>query len=87
MTGFYIYDNGEPVEAQRGDAPTHALVSLERIDELLELGSTLAAPHKQWALDQIAREVYGDRYEVGFTRHCDGEDGPETYECDEGIAP
>lgn len=45
------------------------------------------AHHKAWCLDQVVRALTGSAYEdfVAWTK--DGEDGPETYGWDEGIAP
>ena len=43
--------------------------------------------HKTWVIDQMVRILAGDKYGdiVAYAR--DGEDGPDTYEWDEGIAP
>ena len=43
--------------------------------------------HKQWVLDQIARVLTGDKYPQWVAEQKEGEDGPDTYEWDEGIAP
>lgn len=43
--------------------------------------------HKQWYLDQIVRVITGDNYEQYVATEKDGEDGPETYLWEEGIAP
>lgn len=43
--------------------------------------------HKQWVLDQVVRVLAGDKYEHWVRLHCEGEDGPETYSWDTGIAP
>ena len=57
------------------------------------------AHHKQWALDQVVRiatkcendgfgnYIKSDEYHEWVRFHNDGEDGPNTYEWDEGIAP
>jgi hypothetical protein len=44
------------------------------------------AHHKQWVLDQVMRVLHPD-YNKWVKEYCDGEDGPDTYEWDEGIAP
>lgn len=50
-------------------------------------GSVQGEHHKAWVIDQMVRDLLGDEYE-GWVRHvCDGEDGPDTYKWDEGIAP
>lgn len=43
--------------------------------------------HKQWLLDQVVRELTGENYAQWIAEWEAGEDGPKTYEWDEGIAP
>lgn len=43
--------------------------------------------HKMWVIDQMVRELTGDKYDQWVTDYQNGEDGPDTYEWDEGIAP
>ncbi len=43
--------------------------------------------HKQWVIDQMVRALTGNMYEHWVERQKAGEDGPDTYEWDEGIAP
>lgn len=43
--------------------------------------------HKMWAIDQMVRALTGEHYAEWVRRVEDGEDGPKTYEWDEGIAP
>lgn len=54
--------------------------------------------HKTWVIDQMVRALLGEPTESGpfdtpttyaqfVRRHNDGEDGPDTYAWDEGIAP
>jgi len=43
--------------------------------------------HKTWVIDQIARALLGDGYEPWVATYCAGEDGPETYAWDIGVAP
>lgn len=63
----------------------------DRIDHALyaalTLGAVDGAHHKQWALDQVVRILTGDRYDEVIAEHRRGEDGPHTYDWDEGIAP
>lgn len=62
----------------------------ERIDEALviaECGTTDGAHHKMWVIDQMVRVLLGDDYAAWVEAFCDGEDGPNTYEWDTGIAP
>jgi hypothetical protein len=56
------------------------------IDLIGEYGGIDGAHHKQWLLDQILR-VALDNYGDWVGEYCDGEDGPNTYEWDTGIAP
>ena len=44
--------------------------------------------HKQWVLDQVLKTLLGETvYFKWLAKHCYGEDGPDTYEWDKGIAP
>lgn len=43
--------------------------------------------HKTWVIDQVARVLTGDDYADWVVAMKSGEDGPEAYEWDEGIAP
>ncbi len=56
------------------------------IQLILELGCFDGAHHKQWVLDQLLR-ILADDYDSLMVEYKDGEDGPDTYEWDEGIAP
>jgi len=64
-----------------------------RIDEAIEIateyGQIDGAHHKAWVIDQMVRVLAGSReeYERIVSEACDGEDGADTYEWDEGIAP
>lgn len=62
-----------------------------RIEAALEIanqyGGTDEAHHKAWVIDQMVRALAWARYEKWVRDHKDGEDGPETYGWDEGIAP
>jgi hypothetical protein len=57
------------------------------IEVLLENGQVDGDHHKMWTIDQALRCLLGDDYEATIAGYCDGEDGPETYEWDTGIAP
>lgn len=63
----------------------------ERIEAALNLavryGGNDGAHHKTWVIDQMVRVLAGERYEQIVRDAKDGEDGPETYLWDEGIAP
>ena len=62
----------------------------ERIAKCLNIahgGSIDGAHHKMWVIDQMVRALTGPRYDVWLAEHKAGEDGPETYGWNEGIAP
>ncbi len=53
----------------------------------LQYGGIDGGHHKQWVIDQMLRILLGDDYEREIAEYKSGEDGPETYEWDEGVAP
>lgn len=61
-----------------------------RIEDALETikncGGIDGAHHKQWVLDQVVRILSND-YDEWVKDYEDGEDGPQTYLWNEGIAP
>jgi hypothetical protein len=61
-----------------------------KIHEALELiknfGGTDGAHHKQWVLDQVVHILAPD-YNEWLLEYQWGEDGPNTYEWDDGVAP
>lgn len=63
----------------------------ERIDKAIEIavryGGTDEAHHKAWVIDQMIRTLAGEKYEEIVKDAKAGEDGPETYGWDEGVAP
>ena len=70
----------------------------DRIKKALNLiknfGDVDGAHHKQWVLDQIVRALTGcsgkdlsDEYKNWVRDFMDGEEGPDTYYWDKGIAP
>lgn len=46
-----------------------------------------APGRKAWVIDQMVRALTGDDYPRWVAAYCAGEDGPNTYEWNEGIAP
>ena len=64
---------------------------LDRINVALEAawsyGQIDGDHHKAWVIDQMVRALTGDAYAEEVADYCTGEDGPETYEWNEGIAP
>lgn len=55
--------------------------------EIAEYGSFDGAHHKMWVIDQMVRCLTGDKYETWIKEFKAGEDGPDTYCWDEGVAP
>jgi hypothetical protein len=45
--------------------------------------------HKQWVIDQVLRILLGspETYDAWIQSYRSGEDGPNTYDWDEGVAP
>lgn len=63
----------------------------EKIEKAIDLGiaygSIDGGHHKMWVIDQMLRILCGNGYKRLIKNFEDGEDGPRTYEWDEGIAP
>lgn len=57
------------------------------LDVLIRYGGVDGDHHKTWVIDQAVRALTGRAYAKTIRAACDGEDGPDTYEWDEGIAP
>lgn len=57
------------------------------IDLAVQSGGIDGTHHKAWVIDQMIRLLAGDRYETIVADARAGEDGPETYDWDVGIAP
>ncbi len=59
----------------------------QALDVAMRSGGVDGAHHKAWVIDQMVRALTWDGYEAWVNEHNAGEDGPETYAWDEGIAP
>lgn len=63
----------------------------ERIELAIALGFEYGGidgdHHKRWTIDQMIRILAGDRYAALVADYRSGEDGPDTYSWDEGVAP
>lgn len=59
------------------------------LEQITNYGGIDGGHHKQWVLDQVVRTLLRTdaAYEKWVADYCDGEDGPDTYEWDEGIIP
>lgn len=53
----------------------------------MKSGGVDGSHHKAWVIDQMVRALTGTYYEAWVAEHNNGEDGPDTYEWDTGIAP
>jgi hypothetical protein len=68
---------------------SQADVNIEAIGLIEEYGGTDGAHHKQWLIDQILRILLEDEesYIKWLKAYCAGDNWPDEYEWDEGIAP
>lgn len=57
------------------------------IDIAIRYGGIDGDHHKAWVIDQMVRSLAGDGYAALIASAKAGDDGPNTYEWDEGIAP
>lgn len=60
---------------------------IEKALEIAEYGSFDGDHHKMWVIDQMVRILTGKYYNEWVKNFCAGEDGPNTYKWDTGIAP
>lgn len=85
------YDTLLPANVNRLIAESDLVALEDRVQEAIDLvvryGGIDGSHHKSWCLDQVVRILAGERYESIVEDACDGEDGPDTYEWDVGIAP
>lgn len=59
----------------------------EAIDIAVEFGGIGGEHHKNWVIDQIVRILAGKNYHEIVKNACDGDEGPNTYKWEIGIAP
>ncbi len=59
----------------------------QAIEIATKYGGTDELHHKSWVIDQMVRILAGNNYDKVVAQAKAGEDGPETYGWDEGIAP
>lgn len=57
------------------------------LDVAVQYGGIDGEHHKEWVIDQMVRALTGDSYESFVANAKNGEDGPDTYEWSEGVAP
>lgn len=59
----------------------------QAIDLAIRYGQIDGAHHKAWVIDQMVRLLLAKDYARVIKESCAGEDGPDTYGWDVGIAP
>ena len=59
----------------------------QAIETAVKYGGIDGDHHKAWVIDQIVRILAGDQYSKIIKEACNGEDGPDTYDWNIGIAP
>ena len=59
----------------------------EALRLLIRYGQIDGKHHKTWVIDQAVRLLTGNYYDELIAAANDGEDGPETYDWDVGVAP
>ncbi len=57
------------------------------LDIARRYGGIDGSHHRAWVIDQMVRALTGSTYNDFVADACNGEDGPNTYEWDIGIAP
>lgn len=57
------------------------------ISIIAQYGQIDGSDHKAWVLDQVARILNGKNYRSWVKAMKNDEDGPKTYDYDEGIPP
>jgi hypothetical protein len=57
------------------------------LDNACSYGGIDGAHHKTWVIDQMVRALTGSDYDATIDKWCNGEDGPNTYNWDCGVAP
>jgi hypothetical protein len=60
---------------------------LGALEIAMSYGGSDGSHHKSWVIDQMVRELTGDGYDRFIQDAKKGEDGPDTYAWDVGIAP
>jgi len=72
----------------KAPAPSRMLPAIDKALRLIErYGGTDGAHHKQWVIDQVARALTGSDYRKWVKAMKAGDDGPDTYDWEEGVAP
>ena len=89
-TGAYLSFVLRGVQLRRlGSALRVGLLTREEkaIEIAVRYGGIDGEHHKAWVIDQMVRALAGDRYAEIVRDAKAGDDGPDTYDWDEGVAP
>lgn len=62
-------------------------LKIEDTLKIAEDGATDGGHHKMWVIDQMVRSLTGAKYDDWVKQFEDGDEGPETYAWDVGVAP
>jgi hypothetical protein len=57
------------------------------VNLIVRFGGNDGNHHKAWVIDQVARRLLDEDYDRVVKEACAGEDGPNTYAWEVGIAP
>lgn len=95
MFRYKISDGEKPITYLDADGEFVLFKDAQEIENRCEKAMKLAlkyggidgAHHKSWVIDQVIRILSADRYDQIVKDSCDGEDGPNTYSWDCGVAP
>lgn len=60
---------------------------VDALELALRFGQIDGDHHRLWVIDQMVRALTDDRYDEWVRQYHSGEDGPNTYSWDIGIAP
>jgi hypothetical protein len=69
------------------DVPEEIVAINSALKLIARYAGTDGAHHKAWVIDQVARILLGNEYDAWVRELKYGEDGPDTYGWDTGIAP
>lgn len=76
----------QPIEYKPEDDVQHP-DTVKALNLIERYGGIDGDHHKTWVIDQVARALLGDRYEAWVVEMKAGDEGPNTYEWNVGIAP
>ena len=77
----------DPIESLQSEADEKESRIQHAIGLAVQFGGVDGAHHKAWVIDRMVRVLAGDRYNEIVTEARNGDDGPQTYDWDCGVAP